>query len=552
MIVEQAGLWPARVRRGVLLAGVVLAAIGTGSPVAAAAPTLTEFPLPGGSGPRNIVAGPDGNLWFTHNFGVTRITPSGTTTVFSAAGQTGGIAAGPDGNLWFTDQNGNQVGRITPAGTVTKFTLPTPGSEPAQIATGPDGNLWFSERVATKIGRITPTGAITEFPVPTANSTPWGIAGGPDGNVWFTELSADRIGRITPTGVITEFPLPAGARQATPRSITTGPDGNLWFTEMDRGVGKITPAGAVTEFITTPPTLAGPIPYWIAAGPDGNLWFTEWLGNKIAQITPAGTITEFPLPPVVIGSVASNGPSGIATGSDGNIWFTEELADKIGRLTLDKPARPLAHFQCYVGDPGGTFTPRTVTLRDQFAKVRAVVSRPLSLCAPAQKNKEPKPANPRAHLACYSIKVQRPFRPRTVMVSNQFERATRMRVSGPVELCLPAGKSLKRDTPLPPVEGLDHYECYKVSPAGTLKPRKVTLRDQFGRASRVVVRARELCNPVSKNRSDVLHPTEHLVCYSFRKPKSARPRRVSIVDQFRKWVFTVTRPRSLCVPSVKS
>jgi streptogramin lyase len=552
MFVEQAGLWSARVRRGVLLAGLVSAAAGLASPVAAAAPTLTEFALPGGSGPRNIVAGSDGNLWFTHNFGVSRITPNGTTTVFGAAGQTGGIAAGPDGNVWFTDQNGNQIGRITPAGTVTKFPVPTPGSEPAGIGAGPDGNLWFTERLGTKIGRITPTGTITEFPVPTANSTPWGITGGPDGNVWFTELSADRIGRITPAGAITEFPLPAATRPATPRSITTGADGNLWFTEMDRGVGRITPSGAVTEFNMTPPTLAGPVPTWIASGPDGNLWATEWLGNKVAQITPAGAITEFPLPSVVIGMVASNGPSGIATGPDGNIWFTEELADKIGRLTLDKPARPLAHFQCYAGDPGEAFKPRDVTLRDQFGRMKAVVSRPQALCAPARKNKEPKPANPRAHLACYSIEVAAAFRRRTVVVANQFQRATRLRIIRPVELCLPAGKSVDPLQPPPAVDGLDHFECYKVKQVARFKPRKVTLRDQFGRASRVVARPRQLCNPVSKNRGDIVHPTEHLVCYAFRDPKRVPPRRVSVVDQFRNWLFTITRPRSLCVPSVKS
>ena len=550
MIAERAGTWPARVRRGVLLALGVGAVIAVGGGHASAAPTLTEFPLPANSVPRDIVAGPDGNLWFAHNFGVSRITPSGTITVFPV-NQTSAIAAGPDGNLWFTEQNANQVGRITPAGAVTKFPLPTPNSEPAHIATGPDGNLWFTERLATKIGRITPTGAITEFPVPTANSTPWGIAGGPDGNVWFTELSADRIGRITPTGTITEFPLPPGARSGTPRGITTGPDGNLWFTEMDRGVGKITPTGAITEFPMVIPPTVGPIPYWIAAGPDGNLWFSEWLGNKIGQITPAGTLTEFPLPPVVIGGVASNGPGGIATGPDGNIWFTEELADKIGRLTLERPPRPLAHFECYAGDPGGTFASRRVSLRDQFGSVTAIVSKPRSLCAPARKNNEPRPANPQAHLTCYSIKVSQAFRRRTVVVTNQFQRATRMRVIAPLELCLPAGKSLNPKTTPRPVEGLDHFECYTVkSPA--FKPVKVRLADQFGRASRVVLRPQTLCNPVRKNRGDLLHPTDHLVCYAFRQPKAVKARRVSLVDQFRNWQFVVTTPRSLCVPSVKS
>src|SRR5258708_4556113 len=60
------------------------------------------------------------------------------------------ITAGPDGNLWFTEQNGNQIGRITTAGAITEFSLPTNcgsslGCNPRGITAGPDGNLWFTE-----------------------------------------------------------------------------------------------------------------------------------------------------------------------------------------------------------------------------------------------------------------------------------------------------------------------------------------------------------------------------------------------------------------------
>ena len=64
--------------------------------------------------------------------------------------------AGPDGNLWFTEDAGNNIGRITPAGEITEFPLPTPGSGPAGITVGPDGNLWFTEQIGNKIGRINP------------------------------------------------------------------------------------------------------------------------------------------------------------------------------------------------------------------------------------------------------------------------------------------------------------------------------------------------------------------------------------------------------------
>src|SRR5476649_579595 len=70
-----------------------------------------------------------------------------------------GITAGPDGNLWFTEQNGNRIGRITPAGVVTEFSAGiTPSALPGGIAAGPDGSLWFTETSGSRIARITPLG----------------------------------------------------------------------------------------------------------------------------------------------------------------------------------------------------------------------------------------------------------------------------------------------------------------------------------------------------------------------------------------------------------
>src|SRR5207248_2461200 len=108
-----------------------------------------------------------------------------------------GITAGPDGNLWFTQYNGNQIGRITPAGSVTEFPpLPTSDSYPNRITAGPGdqhrSSLWFTELGTNKIGRITRDGAVTEFSLPT-NHEAFGITVGPDGNLWFTEYGGNRI-----------------------------------------------------------------------------------------------------------------------------------------------------------------------------------------------------------------------------------------------------------------------------------------------------------------------------------------------------------------------
>ncbi len=288
---------------------------------------ITEFPVPSGGNPQFIRMGSDGNLWFpvTTTNQIGRITTAGVVTEFpipTAPSGLVGITAGPDGNLWFTEGNGNKIGRITTAGVITEFPIPA-GAGPLDIAAGPDGNLWFTETSANKIGRITTAGVVTgEFPIPTPGAGAYKITAGPDGNLWFSEQNAGQIGRITTAGVITEFPTPTSGSE--PTGIVTGPDGNLWFAEggVDK-IGRITTAGVITEF---PVLTANSFPLDITVGSDGNLWFTEGPGNNIGRITLAGDVTEFPVP-------GGGFPGGIALGADGALWFTEFSSSEIGRIT---------------------------------------------------------------------------------------------------------------------------------------------------------------------------------------------------------------------------
>jgi streptogramin lyase len=127
----------------------------------------------------------------------------------SANSLANGITAGPDGALWFTEERG-QIGRITTVGVITEFAVPS--SFAYGITAGPDGALWFTQSTTptagcfprcpkgNKIGRITTAGIVSEFNIPTAGSGSEGIAAGPDGNLWFTESNGNKIGRITTTG----------------------------------------------------------------------------------------------------------------------------------------------------------------------------------------------------------------------------------------------------------------------------------------------------------------------------------------------------------------
>ena len=251
------------------------------------------------------------------------------------------IVAGPDGNLWFTESVGNKIARIGTNGVIKEYPVPTPGSGPYGIAVGADGNIWFTERFGDMIGRFNPiTQHFTEFPIPTSLAQAWEIVPGPDGNLWFTEEDVNQVAVITPRGAITEY----ASGCCFPTGIAPGVDGNTWFTiEIGDMIGRVDPFGGVTTY----PIQSVQVLAWdITPGPDGNVWFSELAGRAIGSITPAGTIVEYPIPGQF------SGIAGVTTGPDGNIWYTENDTDHVGAIdvagnllpTYDTPpgSRPLS------------------------------------------------------------------------------------------------------------------------------------------------------------------------------------------------------------------
>jgi streptogramin lyase len=124
-----------------------------------------------------------------------------------------GITAGADGNIWFHLENEGEIGRITPDGQVTDFSVPSPLASVGPMTEGPDGNIWFIGYTPVNdvfLCSMTPTGAVTEFSmwhdVPTTINS---MTVGPDGNFWFAGWwEGAVIGRVTPTGQVTVFDTP--------------------------------------------------------------------------------------------------------------------------------------------------------------------------------------------------------------------------------------------------------------------------------------------------------------------------------------------------------
>jgi virginiamycin B lyase len=324
---------PARSSRAMLALSFALASLLLAAPAATA--TITEFPLPAGSAPGAITAGPDGALWFTESPGpgvrnarIGRITTAGTVTEFpipTANAFPSDITRGPDGALWFTEGSVRRIGRVTTGGSGTEFAVSGATGDLRGITAGPDGALWFT--ATEQVGRITTSGSVTLFSLSGGDARD-AITAGPDGALWFTEQNANRIGRITTSGTITSFPVPTP--ESEPLGIVAGPDGALWFTEPNaRKIGRITTGGAITEFPIRTQSYASQI----TAGPDGALWFG---GGKVGRITTSGMITDFLVPSA----------EDIAAGPDGALWFTEGVG-RIGRITTDQPAEDAVDGEIY-------------------------------------------------------------------------------------------------------------------------------------------------------------------------------------------------------------
>jgi streptogramin lyase len=295
---------------------------------------------------RALSLGPGGGVWFagTTARAVGRIASTGALTEFtvplppvlpSSTGSLGlglslgsselpgpgSISAGPDGNMWFTNGGsvagvssvyGGQIDRITPAGTVSEYQIPSPNSQPNGLVAGPDGNLWFTESTlhGGAIGHITPGGTITTLVLPEVHeqvSETFGIAAGREDALWFTEQLrgsnpwTSRIGRVTPGGDMSYFALPRSEVQAD--DIALGADGDMWFTaggsdtqrpgsSAGSEIGRITPDGQVSEFAIDSE------PNEIVRGPDSEMLFTllTGTGNKIGRITTSGKVSEIELP----------------------------------------------------------------------------------------------------------------------------------------------------------------------------------------------------------------------------------------------------------------
>jgi streptogramin lyase len=318
----------------------------------------------------------------------------------------GSIVAGSDGNIWFTEPFTNQIGMFDiKTHQVNQFNMPLADTQPQAMTLGPDGNLWFTEGGQNKIGSINPIShAINEYafepPSYITNDQAEGIAPGPNDTVWFVLNQANQVDEfnIQTQQFIKQAPAAPPGNNNPPSallwSIAEGPDGNMYYVEPGlNGIGVSNASGPVA-FITNvspqpqPNFLFGVMANGVAGYPnifatepelglmvyvnttkysDGlplsslplltyaddaesivsvnnELVFTNTAPNPGVALPPGpdGEIgvfnpytqldTMYPLPQIIFPNEPDPLPNQLAVDSNGNVWFTETGINAIGEF----------------------------------------------------------------------------------------------------------------------------------------------------------------------------------------------------------------------------
>jgi virginiamycin B lyase len=356
------GLWPGRLAHDlpisarlsitrtpfVLLAALICAlALAAGS---ARAANVQVFAVPTASaGLSNIVAGPDGALWFNeqNGFAVGRISTIGVITEFpvpratySANGDGPTTIVSSGGNLWTLANVGSTIDEVSIAGTVTQL-YANLNQSATNLAPDSAGGVWATSLAGAGGGSVSgglfrvdpPTGTVRNYRNPqfTGQFQPVPIVAGPDGTAWFAD-GGTAIREVNNAGKITAIPI-HGSGSMLVTSMAFDRKGDLWFTEYVPGGGFVSStkgaigeiaAGSNTATLTRLP--GNETPGAMSLGSDGGIWFT-WSQGIGRLATQTGAVQLVKLGPAYH-------PSSIAFGSDHNLWFVDPQAGDVGQVQL--------------------------------------------------------------------------------------------------------------------------------------------------------------------------------------------------------------------------
>lgn len=289
-----------------------------------------DMPRMGGAslGAGDIGIATDGGIWVTsagHN-AVYRVDPAnGAFKRFdlpSARAQPGQILAGPDGRMWFTMPAARKIGSIAGSGQITEIDVAP--DTPRQLGLGPDGALWFTLTNRT-LGRIDPkNGRIDRI----GCGGDKGMTIGPDGRLWV--LGNGQMLIVKPRAEGTPAQLAAKSTVAIPAAppAKTGKPASVETIDAVDLLKRLQAADGpvVVQYSSTDPNCTFCIPgnaYYdeLAAASDSSIrfwriWFEPWVSVSGSETQNLAGLHGLPTVALYRGSREQGRVEGVATAAE--------------------------------------------------------------------------------------------------------------------------------------------------------------------------------------------------------------------------------------------
>ncbi|MGZ6576785.1 MAG: NHL domain-containing protein [Solirubrobacteraceae bacterium] len=323
-----------------------------------------------------------------------------------------GVAVDGRGNVYIADGLNSTVWRVSAQGTMSRFAGdwdlclprqrcgnggPARGAQldtPVGLAVDRRGDVYIADQAGNQIRKVAPDGTISRFAGSFHRCTtaprcgdggragnarlnrPWAVAADEKGNVYIADYLDDEVRKVSPRGKISRLAgtgrhcMPqrgcgdggpaTSARLFMPAGVAVDRVGNVYIADSnDHEVRKVSANGIVTRFAGTGAVCStvrgcgdgGPAflatmesPWGVAVDAAGNVYVTDFERNDVRRIDTSGTITRVagsgracPRPGRCGDGLAAidatlAGPSGVAVDAAMNVYVADAGDREVRKL----------------------------------------------------------------------------------------------------------------------------------------------------------------------------------------------------------------------------
>lgn len=197
-------------------------------------------------GPDQLVAAPDGRLWFTLSDAPALGHFDPKSRAFATVDlqnrlKASALALATDGTFYAS----SETGAVLQIRARRTSVLPVVQGEVVALTPGANADIWFLERKPASLGHILRNGSIVARPLEHAGQT--GPIAFDRGRVWVADESSGLWRIEAATGRVTYVPLPD--RRSHVNDIAFAPDGTVWIAETIGDQRCFADCGAVARII---------------------------------------------------------------------------------------------------------------------------------------------------------------------------------------------------------------------------------------------------------------------------------------------------------------